>query len=359
MSAAGKPLDGTGLAVVNQIIEDRLKAKQDKLTGTQGQVVGFNAQGQAVAQAVPSTGVTSFKGRTGAVTPQAGDYTATQVGARPSNWTPTAADVGAVPTTRKVNNKALSADISLTAADVGALASGGTAAAATKLATSRTIRTNLGSTSTDSFNGTANVTPGVTGTLGVANGGTGSTTAAGALANLGADSRYLKLSGGDMTGMLDMNGYALTGLPNPVSPTDAVSYQFMMNTIMNLVGVIQTDAILFSADGSSNLNMAITLNLKKVTTIGDIVVFSLSTSGNILNSPYGYNKVTIKYPNGFGNPGGAWSEYGYEGPKFIYETSSSATILLSPYSDGYSGNLNALFTSGNYNFSGNMIVKVK
>lgn len=32
----------------------------------------------------------------------------------------TAADVGAVPTTRKVNNKALSADITLTAADVGA-----------------------------------------------------------------------------------------------------------------------------------------------------------------------------------------------------------------------------------------------
>jgi hypothetical protein len=32
-----------------------------------------------------------------------------------------ASDVGAVPTTRKVNNKALSADISLTAADVGAV----------------------------------------------------------------------------------------------------------------------------------------------------------------------------------------------------------------------------------------------
>ena len=34
-----------------------------------------------------------------------------------------ASDVGAVPTTRKVNNKALSADITLTASDVGALAS--------------------------------------------------------------------------------------------------------------------------------------------------------------------------------------------------------------------------------------------
>lgn len=36
--------------------------------------------------------------------------------------TPTAAEVGAVPTTRKVNNKSLSGDISLTASDVGAAA---------------------------------------------------------------------------------------------------------------------------------------------------------------------------------------------------------------------------------------------
>lgn len=103
-------------------IDDAVASKQDKLTGTQGQVVGFDANGSAVAQAAPDTGVTTFNGRTGAVTPQSGDYTAAQVGARPVTWTPTASDVGAVPTTRKVNNKALSEDISLTAADVGAAA---------------------------------------------------------------------------------------------------------------------------------------------------------------------------------------------------------------------------------------------
>ena len=103
-----------------------------------------------------------------------------------------AADVNAVPNTRTVNGKALSADVTLsaadvkarpetwtpTAADVGALASGGTAAAATKLATARTIRTNLASTSAASFNGTANVTPGVSGVLPVANGGTGGSSVA-------------------------------------------------------------------------------------------------------------------------------------------------------------------------------------
>lgn len=51
--------------------------------------------------------------------------------------------------------------------------SAGSASTATKLANSRTVRTNLGSTATASFDGTANITPGVTGVLPVANGGTG------------------------------------------------------------------------------------------------------------------------------------------------------------------------------------------
>lgn len=67
----------------------------------------------------------------------------------------------------------------------GSSSAGGSATSAVKLSTARTIRTNLGSTGTASFDGTSNVTPGVTGTLPVANGGTGATTAAEALKNLG------------------------------------------------------------------------------------------------------------------------------------------------------------------------------
>ena len=122
--------------------------------------------------------------------------TAAQVGAAAASHTHTAAAVGAVPTTRKVNGKALSADISLTAADVGASASNhthaaqttiiGNAGSATKLQTARTFTVNLGSTSGASFNGTGNCTPGVSGILGVANGGTGKNTAPLGLYNLRA-----------------------------------------------------------------------------------------------------------------------------------------------------------------------------
>ena len=108
--------------------------------GTSGQILTKTASGVAWSDA-PDTGVTTFNGRTGAVTPQAGDYTAEMVGARPSTWTPSAADVGAVPTTRTVNGQALSADISLTASDVGARASTWTPTASDvgAVPTSRTV----------------------------------------------------------------------------------------------------------------------------------------------------------------------------------------------------------------------------
>lgn len=66
----------------------------------------------------------------------------------------------------------------------GAEKAGGSAKSAEKLETSRTIRVKLSSTTATGFDGTANITPGVTGTLGIGNGGTGATTGNGALKNM-------------------------------------------------------------------------------------------------------------------------------------------------------------------------------
>jgi hypothetical protein len=68
----------------------------------------------------------------------------------------------------------------------------GNSSTATTLATARTIQTNLASTSSASFNGSANVTPGVTGTLPIANGGTGNTTGLAASATKLATARTLR-----------------------------------------------------------------------------------------------------------------------------------------------------------------------
>ena len=89
---------------------------------------------------------------------------------RTGNVNITAANIGL----GNVNNTADSAKSVNYANSAGTCT--GNAATATKanqLTTARNIQTNLASTAAASFNGTANVTPGVTGILPIANGGTG------------------------------------------------------------------------------------------------------------------------------------------------------------------------------------------
>ena len=72
---------------------------------------------------------------------------------------------------------------------------------ANTLSTARTIRTNLASTSTASFNGSANITPGITGTLPIANGGTGATSASAARTALGAAANSHTHTAAQVTGL--------------------------------------------------------------------------------------------------------------------------------------------------------------
>ena len=75
----------------------------------------------------------------------------------------------------------------------------GHAATAAKLSAARTIQTNLGSTGQANFDGSANITPGVTGTLPITNGGTGAAAASAALSNLGGFPKTGGTISGDTT----------------------------------------------------------------------------------------------------------------------------------------------------------------
>ena len=97
-------------------------ANKNNPHGITAEQIGADTAGSAAAVAATLTSHTSNSSNPHNVT-------AEQVGARPNTWLPTAAEVGAVPTGRTVNGKALSADISLSAADVGAAASSHTHAA--------------------------------------------------------------------------------------------------------------------------------------------------------------------------------------------------------------------------------------
>lgn len=86
----------------------------------------------------------------------------------------------------EIDNKQDKLSLPLSIENGGTGNNAGLAASATKLDTARTIRTNLASTSAASFDGSSNITPGVTGALPISNGGTGSTSASGARNALGA-----------------------------------------------------------------------------------------------------------------------------------------------------------------------------
>lgn len=119
----------------------------------------------------------------------------------------------------------------------------GNAGTATKLAAARTIQTNVGSTSSASFDGSANVTPGITGTLAVGNGGTGRTTATTAYGLIAA-------------------GTTATGAQQTISP--GTSGQFLKSAgataLASFATITESDVTNLTTDLAGKVNTATTVN---------------------------------------------------------------------------------------------------
>lgn len=201
----------------------------------------------------------------------------------------------------------------------------GNAATATKLATARTIQTNLASTSAASFDGSANVTPGVTGTLPITNGGTGAATATKALENLGAAAvadlaKYLLLIGGTLTGDLAISTERLASL---ILHTPSVGSAFVQAGTNDLLLASATDStwqnlrriVVFNSAGRSSLKMAAQIH--------DVVDGTTTT----YNLHGGHNKTTGTYTGNGSTTSRAIATGGIGNCVLI--TSSKGTAILS------------------------------
>lgn len=138
----------------------------------------------------------------------------------------------------------------------------GNAATATKLQTARNIQTNLASTTAASFDGTANVSPGVTGILPVAHGGTGQSN----LSNVTVGKATADASGNNISDTYatksgDLAYSSLTLMPQSDGQgTINISAWSILNGKMKFISVIgnasnSNDRVVYFPDGYSFSNV--------------------------------------------------------------------------------------------------------
>lgn len=138
----------------------------------------------------------------------------------------------------------------------------GNAATATQLQTARNIQTNLASTTAASFNGTANVTPGVTGILPVAHGGTGQSN----LSNVTVGKATADASGNNISDTYatksgDLAYSSLTLMPSSDGQANInISAWSILNGKMKFISVIGNasnshDRVVYFPDGYSFSNV--------------------------------------------------------------------------------------------------------
>lgn len=196
----------------------------------------------------------------------------------------------------------------------------GNAGTATKLETARTIRTNLASTSTASFDGSANVTPGVTGTLPAANGGTGKASwTANRLIYPSASTTLEQLAFPRAAGSVLRQG------------TSGAPYWTSLADLMTAMGAGIVTKILdttTTAD-ASQVNLSVSsLNLTQYSAI--LIIPNMTCNGTI------YMRVnsisTSNYYLGGENSTYLFHMYGRDGNKTIDNNSGSLIVMqLEPY----------------------------
>ena len=136
-------------------------------------------------------------------------------------------------------------------------------ASATKLETARTIRTNLASTTTASFDGSENITPGVTGTLPIANGGTGLTASPSILINLASTAAANVLAASPRPGITGTLGLAHggTGATTAATALQNLGLTATAAELNHLHGITATVTELNYTDGVTS-NIQTQLNAK-------------------------------------------------------------------------------------------------
>lgn len=168
----------------------------------------------------------------------------------------------------------------LSTAQGGTGSTTGVAPKATVLETSRTVQVNLATTTAASFDGSANISPGVTGTLSVVNGGTGGTTPAGARGNLGAAASG---SNSDITALTALSG-GITGLTTGTAAASGIVGQEVSaasGTAVSLTsGALTNIASLSLPAGDWELGSAL-----RVTNAGNVTLLNFGVSATSATLP--------------------------------------------------------------------------
>ena len=197
------------------------------------------------------------------------------------------------------------------------------AQAAVKLQNARTIRTDLGSTNAASFDGSSNVSPGVSGVLPVANGGSGLSSSPSMLINLGSTTAANVMQASPrpgVTGTLPVGhgGTGLTSSPSMLINLGSTTAANVMQAsprpgITGTLGVAhggtgQTSVANIQAgkDGSGNTITSTYLKLSGGTMTGELTAISTNRNGDVVRnisvrassvtgSALSFNRVVFTY----------------------------------------------------------------